>query len=67
MEFLDLEDEYEEEAYGDVVGLQICEQGDCRDPRRGPFVEFNRQLICWPCFQQYELGLDPADTIDGEY
>lgn len=64
MEFLDLTDDYEREAYELLEALQICEQGDCRDPRRGPFVEFNGQLICWPCFQEYELGLDPADSTE---
>lgn len=64
MEFLDLEGEYEREAYGYLVDLQICEQGDCREPRRGPFIKFNDAVMCWPCFQQYELGMDPSDFTE---
>lgn len=67
MEFLSLDDEYEQEAYGELVGLQICQQGDCRDPRRGPFITFNGLVLCWPCFQEYELGLDPNDTTEEFY
>ena len=64
MDFLDLADDYEEEAYGEVVGLQICQHHDCRDPRRGPFVSFDGEPLCLSCFRIYVLGQDPNDVID---